>query len=197
MSDELFEVAFSGRISEGANLQEVKERIGKMFNADGAKLDQLFSGRRIVIKKNIDQQTAQKYKSAFQQAGAECEIETASAVPAKPVSATPEPAAPPSTAAPKAETATPSTSAASDAPGDVPPPPQVDPLGITGDEINDLEATIAPVGSEMQGEIKRIPEPEYDLSGLDMAPVGSILSDEKKKADPPPPDTSGLSLADS
>ena len=32
MSDQLFGVAFSGQISEGANLEEVKARVGKMFN---------------------------------------------------------------------------------------------------------------------------------------------------------------------
>ena len=58
MSDQLFEVAFSGQISEGANPDEVKARVGKMFNADETKLAQLFSGRRVVIKKNIDQATA-------------------------------------------------------------------------------------------------------------------------------------------
>ena len=58
MSDQLFEVAFCGQISDGANLDEVKARVGKMFKADDAKLAQLFSGKRIVIKKNIDQATA-------------------------------------------------------------------------------------------------------------------------------------------
>ena len=61
MSDELFEVAFSGQINDGADLDEVKARVAKMFNADEAKLAQLFSGKRIIIKKNIDLQTAAKY----------------------------------------------------------------------------------------------------------------------------------------
>ena len=50
MSDQLFEVAFSGQVSEGASLDDVKARVAKMFNADDAKLAQLFSGKRIVIK---------------------------------------------------------------------------------------------------------------------------------------------------
>ena len=65
MSDQLFEVAFSGKISEGADLDDVKTKVGKMFSADEAKLAQLFSGKRIVIKKNVDQATATKYKTAF------------------------------------------------------------------------------------------------------------------------------------
>ncbi len=74
MSDELFEVAFSGQISDGAEPGEVKAKVGKMFNADDAKLAQLFSGRRVVIKKNIDRATAAKYQTALNRAGAECEI---------------------------------------------------------------------------------------------------------------------------
>ena len=73
MSDQLFEVAFSGQISAGADADDVKARLGKMFNADEAKLAQLFSGKRVVIKKNIDQATADKYKTALNRAGAECD----------------------------------------------------------------------------------------------------------------------------
>lgn len=201
MSDELFEVVFSGQISEGANLQEVKTRIGKMFKADGAQLEQLFSGQSIVIKKNADQQTAHQYKTALQGAGAECDLRSMSADVAR--SANPAPAAsvkaaaaPAPQVAQTAEPATAPTSTAGESSADVPPPPQVDPLGVTGDQINDLAATLAPVGSELQSDFKHIPEPQFDLSAFDMAPVGSTLGEEKKKADPPPPDTSGLTMAD-
>ena len=74
MSEQLFEVAFSGRISDGANPAEVKAKIGKMFNADETKLAALFSGKRVVIKKNLDKATAAKYKTAFTRAGAECDV---------------------------------------------------------------------------------------------------------------------------
>ena len=74
MADQLFEVAFSGKITDDANLDEVKEKVGKMFKADDAKIAQLFSGKRVVIKKNVDQATAAKYKTALNRAGAECEV---------------------------------------------------------------------------------------------------------------------------
>ena len=76
----------------------------------------------------------------------------------------------------------------------VAPPPQVDPLGITGDQIDDLPATIAPVGSEMQDEIKEVAEPDIDITGFDVAPVGSDISAKKKEGDPPLPDTSGMAI---
>jgi hypothetical protein len=184
MSDELFEVAFSGQIREGENPEDDKARIGKMFNADEAKIAQLFSGNRIVIKKNVDQQTAAKYQTALNRAGAECEVKSMSPPPA---AATP---APPAAAAPAANPV-------SDVDyGDIAPPPKTDPLGITGDEIEDLSVSIAPIGSALQDDIKPVDAPQIDISEFEVAPVGADLAAAKKQSDPPPPDTAGLSMAD-
>jgi len=213
MSDQLFEVAFSGQVSDGANPDEVKARVGKIFNADDAKLAQLFSGKRIVIKKNIDQATASKYQTALNRAGAECEIvqmgggdaavpatapaAAAEATPAAAAEATPAAAAEATPAAePAAASAPVSQEYESSYDGEVAPPPQIDPLGITGDQIEDLAVTIAPVGSELKDDYQAPEEPDIDITGFDIAPVGSELSSAKKEADPPPPDTSGITLAD-
>ena len=198
MSDELFEVAFSGQISDGAEPGEVKAKVAKMFNADDAKLAQLFSGRRVVIKKNIDQATAAKYQAALNRAGAECEICLMGGTPA--AQSAPVAAAAPAPAAPAA--AKPASAAASAVEietgdyGEVAPPPATDPLGITGDQIEDLAVSIAPVGSELQSDYEEIAEPEFDLNGLEVAPVGSDLDSAPKKPAPPPPDTSGITMAD-
>ena len=196
MSDQLFEIAFFGQISAGANLDEVKARVGKMFNADEAKLAQLFSGKRIVIKKNIDQATAVKYKTALNRAGAECEITSpggAGAAPADQASAEAPVAA-------SAESVAAATSSSTDYEtayeGDVEPPPQTDPLGITGDQIEDLPVSIAAVGSELQDAHEELETPEIDITGLDIAPVGSDIGSTKKEQDPPPPDVSGMTLVD-
>lgn len=199
MSDELFEVAFSGQIVEGADLAQVKARVAAMFKADASKLAHLFSGKRMVIKKNIDQATANKYKSALNNAGAVCEVKSLSGdVPEKPPAPVAQtPAA--DTAAPQAVVAQTSTAAkpiAAVASGDIPAAPQTAPLGISANEIADLSANLAPVGSDMQDEIKQVSEPVLDISGLDMAPAGSDLGQQKKDDNPPPPDTSGITLAE-
>jgi hypothetical protein len=179
-----------------------------LFNADEAKLAQLFSGKRIVIKKNIDRATASKYQTALARAGAECEIAAlGGAVEAAPKpAAEPAPAAAPQPAAEPAPAAAPQPAASAAAAtsqeyessyeGEVAPPPQTDPLGITGDQIEDLAASIAPVGSELQDDYQAPEEPDIDITGFDIAPVGSELSTAKKEPDPPPPDTSGITLAD-
>jgi hypothetical protein len=192
MSDELFEIAFSGQVSAGADPQEVKARVGKMFSAEGAKLDQLFSGQQLVIKKNVDQQTAQKYQDALQRVGAECEVKSMSAsAPAAP----PKPIADPPVQSDVAQ-AEPSAASASDTSAGEVLPPKTDPLGITGDQIEAMAATIAPPGSELQSEIKSVPEPQYDLSAYEMAPVGDTLGSTDKGPAPALPDTSGLSMVD-
>jgi hypothetical protein len=197
MSDELFEVAFSGQINDAADLDEVKAKFAKMFNADENKLAHLFSGKRIVIKKNIDAATAAKYQTAIERVGAICEIkslssssEIAPGPDLKPEASSQPLSSPPATAPMQTN-----YTAAADY-GDVLPPPELEPLGITADQIDDLSATIAPVGSELQDEIKETAEPVIDISDLDAAPVGSTIGSSKKEPDPPPPDTSGITLAD-
>lgn len=213
MSDNLFEVAFSGQISDGADLDEVKVRVGALFKADEAKLAQLFSGKRIVIKKSIDQPTAAKYQSAFTRAGAVCEVKSlfdgeniapgqtsdplaessqTAPEPSVPAERVAESEPPPVSGGEPVQTTTSETTEL----GEVPPPPNTDPLGITGDQIDDLSATVAPVGSELQDEIKEVVTPIIDTSDLDVAPVGSIIGTGNKDPDPPPPDTTGLSMVD-
>ena len=186
MSEELYEVAFSGGILEGADIEQVKAKIGAMFKADAAKLAHLFSGKRVVIKKNIDQVTADKYKTALTNAGAVCEIKSLSDI-SPPVQVENEQV---NTAA-EAVKASPKVVS-----GDAPTAPQTDPLGISANDIADLNVNVAPVGSDMQDEITEVVAPEVDLSGLDMAEVGSDLGEIKKGEVPPPPNTDGMKLVD-
>ncbi len=195
MSDDLFEVSFCGEIRAGENPEDVKARVGKIFKANEGKIAQLFSGNRIVIRKNIDQQTAAKYKTALNRAGAECEINSMTPVPSTEAES-------PSTALAEkpvnspTETAPVSASARAVDYGEVGPPPQTDPLGIKAEQIEDLSLSVAPVGSVLQDGIGDVAEPDIDIADFDVAPVGSTIGSGKKEIDPPPPDTSGISMAD-
>jgi hypothetical protein len=75
MDELLFELAFSGQIHDDAKLDEVKARVARMFKADEGTIARLFSGERIVIKKNMTAEAADKYSIAFTKAGAICELE--------------------------------------------------------------------------------------------------------------------------
>ena len=199
MSDELYEVSLSGRIAAGESLDEVKARVAKMFNASESKLELLFSGSRVVIKKNIDLPTATKYQDALKRAGAVADVNLMSTAAAVSANTQPHPEIPPTPPKPAvAETAPvarePRLKGESES--EVAPPPNTDPLGISAAQIEDLSVTVAPAGSVILDKPKEIPEPQFDLSEFAVAPVGSVLSTPKKEADPPPPDITGLSLAE-
>ena len=70
------------------------------------------------------------------------------------------------------------------------------PLQVSAEQIDDLAADLAPVGSDMQQlEQPDVPPPSVP-EGISVAPVGADLADHKPVDEPPPPDTSGLSLVD-
>lgn len=190
MSDDTYEVAFQGEIADGADLEQVKAAVGQMFKADAAKLAHLFSGKRVVIKKGIDHATAMKYQAALNKAGALCEVKNLSALV---VEQAPAPS-PPSQTEVSATGNLKATAPEIDA--EIPPAPETDPLHITANDIDDIAASIAPVGTDMQMSYQAVDEPQVDISGLDMAPVGSDMSDKKEEEVPPLPDTEGLKIID-
>ena len=191
MAEKFFEIAFNGVIQPGADLEAVKQKLGHMFKADEAQLAHMFSGKRVPIKRRADEITMIKFRAAFQKAGAICEIveldESAESEPAE----TAQKAAP-------AQTAQSADAYVSKYPEseEVPPALLTEPLGVSGEQIEDLAADLAPVGSRLLHEYVDPPEPQIDVSGFEVAPVGSVLMQNSGEAPPPPPDTSGLTLAD-
>ena len=70
-----YNLVFQGQILEEASLDEVKANLARIFKADANKIDRLFSGKSIIIKRDLDSAAAQKYLSVFKQAGAEARAE--------------------------------------------------------------------------------------------------------------------------
>jgi hypothetical protein len=68
--EERYNVYFDGQVMAGHDLGSVREKLAKVFNADQATLDKLFSGKRQLIKRSCDAATAQKFKAAMERAGA-------------------------------------------------------------------------------------------------------------------------------
>ena len=188
MSEQLFEIAFSGQIAAGAELETVKLHIAKIFKADEARLAQLFSGRRVIIKRSVDAATAARYRGAFEKVGAICEVVE--------LGQQEKPAEKAAVAAPASATGENYVSRYPES-DEIPQALLTEPLGINGEDIPDLAADVAPAGSMMQHQIREHAEPDIDTSGIEVAPVGSSLSSASQEPDPPPPDTSGIRLADS
>lgn len=187
-----YEIAFSGKLVPGARLELVQANLAKLFQADAQRITQLFSGRRVILKNNLDEATAEKYRSTLERAGAlvdvlsmEPEIEEVELAPPpepEPESRRWDEPAPAPVAQPTAPT-----------PGRLKVVPRDEYMAaFVGVDAPDFG--IAPVGADLQDAKPQVPPPRFDLSSLSVAPVGSDMGQAKTPPAAPPPDTSHLRL---
>jgi hypothetical protein len=74
MPEDRFDIYFSGALIEGQDPAAARERIARMFKASDAQLERLFSGTPVAVKRDVDLESASRYRLAFRQAGALVEI---------------------------------------------------------------------------------------------------------------------------
>lgn len=194
MAGQHFEVIFRGVLQAGSDPAQVRGNIAKLFKTEPSKVEHLFSGQAVVIKKGIDQETARQYQAALAKAGALVEIRDAEIT---------IPAAAPTTAeqVPQPLPHVPATARA--APITVPPamanrraPPEAPAYSVAEPGVLLVEAVTPPAASidtahltvaaagELLVEPIAVAPPAYDLSALALAPAGSILSDAQSVAAP-------------
>lgn len=168
---ETYNIHFAGDIADGESIEEVRRKVGALFNAREATLDKLFSGKKQLIKRNCTKDEALKYQSAMQRAGALATITVAK---------------PDGDATTSAAGSSPSQSAAAQSPR--PQPSQT----RTQEDLS-----LAPVGTEVlqPGERQTLPRRDVDLSAFSVAAAGERLGEPQPQA-PPPPDTSHITVAD-
>lgn len=189
----LYEIAFSGELAPGAKLEQVEANLTRLFQADAQRIAALFSGRRIVIKQNLDHTSVEKYRQAMARAGAVAEVRPMP-VEVEEIELAPPPAEEPA-AAP--QTSTSPAPALSTRPS--PQPLKVTPRDEYMAAFADVEAPdfgIAPVGVDLQDARPAAKAPDVDLSQFSLAPVGSDMGERRRASDAPVPDTSHLKLAD-
>lgn len=87
MTDQqLFEVVFRGDIRQGERLAAVRQRLGDLFRLDFARLDQLFSGRPVVLRRGLTQGDAERFRALLEEAGALIQLRPGSVALADPES---------------------------------------------------------------------------------------------------------------
>jgi hypothetical protein len=162
---ETYRLVFRGEVLEGQHKAVVKQRLGVVLKIDGPRLDALFTGKAVTVRKSADADTAARFEVAFKRAGARLRV-----VPIDPV---PEPAAPPANAAnaPGFNLA-PAGALLADTSG-APAPAAVDTshlsLAAPGSDLSDPRPDV----------IAAVP----DLSHLTVAELGADLHDEVPEPD--------------
>lgn len=183
-----YEIAFSGELAPGAKLEQVEANLTRLFQADAQRIAVLFSGRRIVIKQNLDHASVEKYRQAMARAGAIAEVRPMP-VEVEEIELAPAPDEPPTSPS------MPSTAATEASPN----PLKVTPRDEYMAAFVDVEAPdfgIAPVGVDLQDARAPVQPPAVDLSQFSLAPVGSDMAERRRASDAPVPDTSHLKLVD-
>ncbi len=75
MSEKRYRILFGGKVGGGHDTEEVKRNLSSIFKLTDGKVEQFFTGKQVVIQKNLSYQSAMKYKMAFETAGAVCKVE--------------------------------------------------------------------------------------------------------------------------
>ena len=167
----LYEIVFSGESLPGALPDQVKSNLARLFQADAQRIELLFSGRRLVLKSNLDAAAAEKYRVTLERAGALVTV---------------------------VEMAVEEIEMTAPLPAPVPGRAQVAPRDAYMAAFSAVDAPdfgIAEVGSDMQD-----PKPEsvalaLDLSAFSVAPVGADMGQLPAATVVTVPDISHLSLS--
>ncbi|MCB1741192.1 MAG: hypothetical protein KDK91_12530 [Gammaproteobacteria bacterium] len=205
MSNNNLSIVFQGELIDGFDGAEVRTNLARLFKADAQRIEAMFTGRAVVIKKALDPDGARHYEAALARAGARVAIVDPGAAPTPPTPSPPR-SAPPTSRADAADLASgpnralamqrgdkPSAAElgeaaralparlALDADGNPPPPPVAPdlPLDEPGVELVESHAP---------------PPVDIDTSHLQLAALGVDLAEQR--AQPIPTfNLDGLSLA--
>lgn len=71
MTDTRYKIVFEGQLMPDQSLDTVKANLARLFRSDQAKIDVLFTGGPVALKRDLSEAEADKYLGALQQAGAQ------------------------------------------------------------------------------------------------------------------------------
>lgn len=166
MSAQRFDIVFCGETRDGFAPDAVRDAFGRLFKLPVERIAPLFSGKPCVIKKDLSEADAAKYREVLNRVGAEVELRAREAAPT--TDTQPPPAA--TGATPAAEEQTPDTAS----------------YGMT----------VAPPGELLRnGERPQVTPVEVSDSHLSLVSVFTEVEPPVREA-PPPPDTSAITLAE-
>jgi len=220
MTTVTYAIVFNGEIVEGFQIITVKAHLAKLLKADAEKINLLFSGKAIVLKKTQDKTEAARYGSVLRKVGANVRVKIMKHKPPQAAAPSAAPKAP-TAAAPRAATTptpTPTPTDFSLAPNEgnlFEASPEVESLDLDLSGITLSENDGSPIVEPKIYEKRNIDLSEYSVSENDGSPLieaapevekvqapefgldapGAILETLKEDVELLNPDTSGMSLA--
>jgi hypothetical protein len=191
MTEARFNVVFAGELVAGADPARVRENLAAAFKMDAARVEALFTGKRVVVRKDADQATAMKFRAVMKQAGAVCELERIAEPAAAPAPAASPAVAPAAAAAPVPSAPAPAPSAPASVSGG-----SLETVGTirTGGTGFSGPFNVAPTGTDLADKHEGPPPVVPDVSHFSVAPAGSELGQKKDDKPPVVPDISHLSI---
>lgn len=70
MNQPRYKIVFDGQLMPEASLEMVKTNLARLFKSDLARIDSLFSGTPVALKRDLGEGEAEQYLNALQKAGA-------------------------------------------------------------------------------------------------------------------------------
>jgi hypothetical protein len=195
MDSSVYDIYFQGEALEGFDINLVKQNMAKLFQANAQTLAALFSGKTVLLKKDLGKDDALKYQTLLKKAGAKIVIKArrvdAPAPAPSPAQATPQPQA----AKPAAPAANPRQAPTAEPAAKTPATAAVSPASPAAAGNAAPSWSLSPAGSDLLKPEERheVAAVQVDTSALSVAALSPMP--QVHKAEPPPPDTSSLSIA--
>ncbi len=176
MTTNLHEVVFAGELLPGFEEAAVREAFGRLFQVGEERVAALFSGRRAVLKGNLDAPTAEKYRQALERIGARVSVEAQVPAPAQELAVT--------------------AAAAGTSGARLNVDPR-DPCMAAFVHVDAPDFGLAPPGADLLDAPAPVKPPQLDLSALSLAPPGADLAERREQHPPRSPDIEHLRLVES
>jgi hypothetical protein len=70
MADERFDLSYRGLIARGADPEDARRRLTAIFKLTDQGVERLFTGKPVIVKRNVDKAAAAQFEKIFSSAGA-------------------------------------------------------------------------------------------------------------------------------
>ena len=198
----MFQLVFKGECTPGTDPEVARANAKNLFKANAGQVAKMFSGQAVVIRNQLEEVQAEKYRAVLHKHGMIAYVESMEGTRVPESSPDPEPDARQEAAA------SPQASADVQPPTHVAESPSVGPVrvepgdrpNVAGEKVDTILSgsglTLDPVGITLEEHKEAEPPMFQHLDEWTLAPPGVELVEARKTSPPVVPDISHLSLAD-